>query len=74
MISKRGMQKVYGQWRRVLTPDDCEVIPCEGKYRYLLPLDQEMAKQIEPLRKPYPKSLDKSADQVLAAARNTTSV
>jgi hypothetical protein len=26
-----------------------------GKYRYLMPLDDEMRKQIEPLRKPYPK-------------------
>lgn len=27
------------------------------KYRYLYPLDKEMKKQIEPLRKPYPKSV-----------------
>lgn len=26
-----------------------------GKYRYLMPLDDAMRKQIEPLRKPYPK-------------------
>ena len=26
-----------------------------GKHRYLFPLDDEMKKQIEPLRKPYPK-------------------
>jgi len=26
-----------------------------GKYRYLMPLDEEMRKRIEPLRKPYPK-------------------
>jgi hypothetical protein len=26
-----------------------------GKYRYLMPLDEAMRKQIEPLRKPYPK-------------------
>jgi len=25
------------------------------KYKYLMPLDAEMRKQIEPLRKPYPK-------------------
>ena len=30
------------------------------KYRYLMPLDDEMRKQIEPLRKPYPKR-DKQA-------------
>jgi hypothetical protein len=73
MISKRGVQKVFGEWRKVLTPSDCEIIPCPGKYRYLLPLDSEMAKQITPLAKPYPKCLDNSADQVLAAAQVTTS-
>jgi len=26
-----------------------------GKYRYLMPLDADMRRQIEPLRKPYPK-------------------
>jgi hypothetical protein len=26
-----------------------------GKHRYLMPLDEEMRQQIEPLRKPYPK-------------------
>jgi len=34
--------------------------PLPGKYRYLMPLDDEMKKQIEPLRKPYPKR-DKQA-------------
>jgi hypothetical protein len=28
------------------------------KYRYLMPLDKEMRKQIEPLRKPYPKRIE----------------
>lgn len=31
-----------------------------GKYRYLMPLDDEMRKRIEPLQKPYPKR-DKQA-------------
>jgi len=31
-----------------------------GKHRYVMPLDSEMRKQIEPLRKPYPKR-DKQA-------------
>tara|TARA_R110002050_G_scaffold237477_3_gene373386 strand:- start:493 stop:735 length:243 start_codon:yes stop_codon:yes gene_type:complete len=26
-----------------------------GKHRYLMPLDKEMAEQIKPLAKPYPK-------------------
>ena len=32
-----------------------------GKHRYLYPLDKEMRKQIEPLRKPYPKKQDTCA-------------
>lgn len=37
-----------------------------GKYRYLMPLDDEMRKRIEPLRKPYPKRVTKatSGDQL----------
>jgi hypothetical protein len=30
-------------------------LPTTPKHRYLMPLDDEMRKQIEPLRKPYPK-------------------
>ena len=33
-----------------------------GKYKYLYPLDKEMRKQIEPLRKPYPKKVVTCAD------------
>ena len=38
----------------------------QGKYRYVMPLDKEMRKQIEPLRKPYPKRVTKaiSGDQL----------
>ena len=32
-----------------------EWAPVEWKHVYLMPLDEEMRKQIEPLRKPYPK-------------------
>ena len=33
----------------------CKTRDLEPKYKYLYPLDREMRKQIEPLRKPYPK-------------------
>jgi hypothetical protein len=36
-------------------PLGAQKIKTPGKYRYLMPLDDEMRKQIEPLRKPYPK-------------------
>lgn len=40
---------------KCVKPSDCEKVWKEGKHRYLMPLDDEMRKQIEPLRKPYPK-------------------
>jgi len=33
----------------------------KGKHKYLMPLDKEMRKQIEPLRKPYPKKISVSS-------------
>ena len=44
-------------WRsgKVVRPSDCEKIWKDGKHRYLFPLDDAMRKQIDPLRKPYPK-------------------
>lgn len=35
--------------------EDCEWRPTLPKYKYLMPLDDEMRRQIEPLRKQYPK-------------------
>lgn len=45
---------------KCIKPSQCEKIWKEGKHRYLMPLDDEMRKRIEPLRKPYPKR-DKQA-------------
>ena len=36
-------------------PANAQKVPTRGKHRYLMPLDDDMRKQIEPLRKPYPK-------------------
>lgn len=53
-----------GAWRHVtdvykrLDPSAVKALKSRkaaGKYRYVLPLDKEMAAQIEPLRRPYPK-------------------
>lgn len=33
----------------------------KGKYRYLMPLDEDMKRKIEPLRKPYPKRAGSSS-------------
>jgi hypothetical protein len=34
---------------------NAKAIKCQGKHRYLMPLDNEMRKRILPLSKPYPK-------------------
>lgn len=38
---------------------DVQVVKGSSKYRYLMPLDNDMRKQIEPLSKPYPKRAKK---------------
>jgi hypothetical protein len=54
-VSSTGVKRQYGELRLVPRIDDCTRIFERGKYRYLYPLDRKMRKQIEPLRKPYPK-------------------
>lgn len=54
-VSARGYNRQYGELRRVPKPVDCERIVTEGKHRYLMPLDDAMRLQVEPLRRPYPK-------------------
>jgi hypothetical protein len=34
---------------------NAKAIQCQGKHRYLMPIDNEMRKRILPLAKPYPK-------------------
>jgi len=55
MVSGRGVAKVFGQKRRVLTPSQCKPFIRRGKYRYLYPLDDAMRGRVAPLGKPYPK-------------------
>lgn len=55
MISPSGKKKVYGQYRQVWKPEQCQRIDCEGKHKYLMPLDDEIRLRIQPLSKPYPK-------------------
>ena len=54
-VSEKGWNIQHGAKRKTIKPSDCQIINTKGKYRYLMPLDKEMAKQIESLRKPYPK-------------------
>lgn len=55
MVSKTGVKKCFGQYKRVIRPQDGARVELPGKHRYLMPLDDEMRRRIEPLRKPYPK-------------------
>jgi len=43
------------EWLKKNIDPKAEVIDGTPKYKYLFPLDDAMRKQIEPLRKPYPK-------------------
>lgn len=61
-VSKTGVKPQYGELRTVPKIDQCEKIPQLGKYRYLMPLDKSMRKQISLLSKPYPKQIMPTAD------------
>lgn len=54
---------------KMAVPSGAVKVALKGKHRYLMPLDDDMRKKIEPLRKPYPKRVrsvdsDTSTDQV----------
>ena len=42
-------------WLRANVDPNAKQIESPAKHRYIMPLDDEMRKRIEPLRKPYPK-------------------
>lgn len=45
---------------------NAKAIQCQGKHRYLMPLDTEMRKRILPLSKPYPKRAEGETKDTLA--------
>jgi hypothetical protein len=47
---------------RAKPPPGSVWIPVPGKHRYLMPLDRAMRRQVERLRKPYPRSADALAE------------
>jgi len=55
MVSKTGVKKCFGQYKRVIRPQEGVRVELPGKNRYLMPLDSEMRARILPLAKPYPK-------------------
>jgi hypothetical protein len=74
-IGAKGLvQNIIGA--RKIDPN-ASVVEIPGKHRYLMPLDDEMRKQIEPLRKPYPKRVrsvdsDTATVQVAEGGANPT--
>jgi hypothetical protein len=63
MVNKKGWTTCYGVKRRVLTPSQCTPVRRVGKYRYLMPLDNEMRQRVEHLRKDYPKRAKVGLDE-----------
>jgi hypothetical protein len=55
VVSPKGYKSQYGVMRKAIRPDEGEKVITLGKHKYLMPLDDDMRRQIEPLRKPYPK-------------------
>lgn len=54
-VSKTGMKPQYGTMRAVPKTSDCTMVLQKGKYRYVMPLDRAMRRQVEAMRQPYPK-------------------
>jgi hypothetical protein len=61
-VSPTGVRKQYGRYRVVPKPDECRIVELPGKYRYLMPLDDDMRKQLQPLSRPYPKRVGSDTD------------
>jgi hypothetical protein len=72
-IHSRQAYSLYGTSR----PPGSTTVKASSKHKYLMPLDEAMRKQIEPLRKPYPKRVrsvdsDTSGDQPEVGGANPT--
>jgi hypothetical protein len=57
VVSPSGLKSQYGRLSKAMRQDEAvAVIAIPGKYRYLMPLDDEMRERIKPLAKPYPRA------------------
>jgi len=61
-ISESGYKKMFDRVAKVPKPLECEIVQLKKKHKYLYPLTKEIRKQIEKLRKPYPKKLSGSSE------------
>jgi hypothetical protein len=55
LVGKGGIKNVFGRNIKTYDSNTTQKRKLLPKYKYLYPLDNEIRKQIEPLRKPYPK-------------------
>lgn len=53
-VATHGVVQSISEVRKHLDPNATEFFS-KGKHKYLMPLDNDMKMQVEPLRKPYPK-------------------
>jgi len=67
-VAEKGWNIQQGQRRTTVKPSQCCIVQTPSKHRYLMPLDKEMAEQIKPLAKSYPKR-EKQAMDVPASQR-----
>ena len=54
-VSAKGYEIQFGKKIKTPKPSECIVKVTDGKYRYLMALDESMKEKILPLSKPYPK-------------------
>lgn len=60
-LSENGYIMQFGKKKPCVKPSQCVKEKVAGKFRYLMPLDNEMKKRILPLSKPYPKRAESIA-------------
>ena len=54
-VSEKGYNIQQGNVRKTIKPSECKKIICEGKHRYLFPVDKGIRILCNKLSKPYPK-------------------
>ena len=68
-VSEKGWNIQQGQQRKTVKPSECKVIKTLGKHRYLMPLDDNMRKQVQSLAKPYPKRMKQAMIDTIDTAK-----
>jgi len=60
-ISTSGFKSIFGRTTLVPPRDICIPIELPGKFRYAMPLDKAMRRQLLPLAQPYPSRINSSS-------------